>query len=160
MTNLWLVRHGETAWSVSGRHTGRTDLPLTDHGTRQAERLKSKLASHRFGLVLSSPLKRAFDTCQLAGYSDVAVADADLLVFGHTHNPWIDTFADVLFVNCGSVGKPKDGDPRAAYAVLETTGDGVTARIDRVEYDAEAAANEVTSAGLPGEFAEKLITAS
>ena len=122
------------------------------------------LGGRRVRLVHGSPRKvneYLFQEKPARTFERIAgIADADVLVFGHTHKPWIDTFADVLFVNCGSVGKPKDGDPRAAYAVLETTGDGVTARIDRVEYDAEAAANEVTSAGLPGEFAEKLITAS
>ncbi len=82
-------------------------------------------------------------------------------MFGHTHQPWIREYGGVLFVNCGSVGKPKDGDPRASFAVLEL-GDGgdVRASIERVAYDAEAVAREVVAAGLPGEYAEKLIAAA
>ena len=63
-----LVRHGETAWSRCGRHTGRTDLPLTDDGVRRAQRLRSMLADRRFVAVFASPLRRARDTCALAGY--------------------------------------------------------------------------------------------
>jgi len=83
-----------------------------------------------------------------------------VLVFGHTHQPWIETYGGVLFVNCGSVGKPKDGDPRAAYALLEATEDGVSATIERVEYDAAAVAREVAAAGLPAEYGDKLVTAA
>jgi diadenosine tetraphosphatase ApaH/serine/threonine PP2A family protein phosphatase len=66
----------------------------------------------------------------------------------------------VLFVNCGSVGKPKDGDPRGAFAVLEAAGDGVEARIERFDYDAEYAASQVAESGLPGEYGEKLLVAA
>ncbi len=86
--------------------------------------------------------------------------DARVLVFGHTHKPWIHSYGGVQFVNCGSVGKPKDGDPRAAFAILELDAAGeVQAAIQRVPYDAEAVAREVAAAGLPGEYAEKLVTA-
>ena len=70
----------------------------------------------------------------------------DVLVFGHTHKPWIHEYGGVLFVNCGSVGKPKDGDPRAAFAILELDETGaVRASIERVPYDAEAVAREVAA---------------
>jgi broad specificity phosphatase PhoE len=62
-----LVRHGETEWSATGRHTGRTDVPLTDEGRRQAEALGTCLKEWRFALVMTSPLRRAVDTCRLAG---------------------------------------------------------------------------------------------
>ena len=87
-------------------------------------------------------------------------ADCDGLVFGHTHKPWINEYGGVLFVNCGSVGKPKDGDPRAAFAVLELEGSEILASIDRVSYDADAVAREVAAAGLPDEYAEKLVIAA
>jgi putative phosphoesterase len=89
-----------------------------------------------------------------------AAEEAGVLVFGHTHKPWIREYGGVLFVNCGSVGKPKDGDPRAAFAVLEADGAGVRVAIERVEYDAAAVAGEVAAVGLPSEFADKLVLAA
>jgi len=73
-----LVRHGETEWSKDGRHTGTTDIPLTQVGREQALRLRSELARWPFALVLSSPLQRALDTCRLAGYGDVVQLRSDL----------------------------------------------------------------------------------
>jgi predicted phosphodiesterase len=82
------------------------------------------------------------------------------LVFGHTHKPWSHTYGGVLFVNCGSVGKPKDGDPRGAFAVLRAAGDAVSVEIERVSYDADGVAAEVRRAGLPRELADKLLLAA
>jgi probable phosphoglycerate mutase len=81
MTNrpqIWLVRHGETEWSLTGQHTGRTDVPLTPAGRRQAEALGRNLAGRSFALVLTSPLGRARETCRLAGYGDIAQVMDDL----------------------------------------------------------------------------------
>jgi probable phosphoglycerate mutase len=72
---LWLVRHGETEWSRSGRHTGRTDLPLTAAGEDEARGLRAVLADVRPALVLCSPLLRARDTARLAGYQDIVIDD-------------------------------------------------------------------------------------
>ena len=87
-----------------------------------------------------------------------AAEEADVLVFGHTHNPWVREHGGVLFVNCGSVGKPKDGDARGAFAVLDATSGRLEVSIERVAYDAGAVAAEMRDAGLPGELADKLLT--
>lgn len=75
---IWLIRHGETAWSLSGAHTGRTDLPLTEEGERKAAALRPRLAAHDFKLVLTSPMQRARRTCELAGLSASAQIDPNL----------------------------------------------------------------------------------
>ncbi len=75
---IWLVRHGETEWAVMGRHTGRSDIPLTNRGIMQAEALAVRLAAHSFSMVLSSPLQRAVETCRLAGYGERAEFTDDL----------------------------------------------------------------------------------
>ena len=94
-------------------------------------------------------------------YERLAAAETDrVLVFGHTHKPWVHEYRGVVFVNCGSVGKPKDGDPRAAFAVLRPAGDSVDVTIERVAYDAQSVAREVAAAGLPGEYADKLLVAA
>jgi len=73
-----LVRHGETEWTRTRQHTGKTDLPLDDDGRNQAELVGRALAGREFGLVLTSPLARARETCELAGYGDLAQARPDL----------------------------------------------------------------------------------
>ena len=76
---IWLFRHGETTWSESGQHTGRTDLPLNAAGTRRAQAIGRRLSGRPFALVLCSPLDRAVETCRLAGYGDVAELTDDLM---------------------------------------------------------------------------------
>jgi broad specificity phosphatase PhoE len=75
---VYIGRHGETAWSLSGQHTGRTDLPLTENGERQAYALGQRLRGHRFVKVLTSPSQRALRTCQLSGFGADANIDPDL----------------------------------------------------------------------------------
>jgi len=75
---LWLIRHGETEWSLSGAHTSRTDIPLTERGKQRAAKIRDYLAQRKFGLVLTSPLHRARETCRIAGYADVAQIDENL----------------------------------------------------------------------------------
>src|SRR5262245_64692796 len=76
---VYLARHGETAWSLSRQHTGRTDLPLTERGERNAERLGERLRAATFAKVWTSPLRRAARTCELAGFAAAAEQDADLV---------------------------------------------------------------------------------
>ena len=78
-----LVRHGETEWSAAGKHTGRTDIPLTTEGERKAAELKERLAGRTFDRVFTSPLIRAAKTCALAGFGDRAVVDSDLLEWNY-----------------------------------------------------------------------------
>src|SRR6478672_10797358 len=77
--SVFAIRHGETAWSLSGQHTGTTDIPLTDNGRRLAMRMRPVLADHEFALVLCSPMQRARETCELAGLGEKAVIDPDLI---------------------------------------------------------------------------------
>jgi len=75
---IWLIRHGQTAWTLSGAHTGRTDLPLTDAGRENAMAVGRWLAGRPFAMVLTSPLSRARETCRLAGYGNAAQVDPNL----------------------------------------------------------------------------------
>jgi broad specificity phosphatase PhoE len=79
LNELWLARHGETEWSLAGRHTGRTDVPLTAAGERQAAALGERLRSVSFAVVLASPLERARRTAELAGFAEVLSLDPDLM---------------------------------------------------------------------------------
>lgn len=79
LQTTYLARHGETAWTITGQHTGRTDLPLTQRGEANARRLGNRLAGLTFAKVFTSPLQRARKTCELAGFGAVAQIDADLV---------------------------------------------------------------------------------
>lgn len=126
--------------------------------------LRFQMGDRRVRLVHGSPRKvneYLFEDKPDSLYHRLAASsECNVLVFGHTHRPWIREFDGVLFVNCGSVGKPKDGDPRGGFAVLELVDGAVQARIHRFGYDAEAVAREVEAAGLPAEFAAKLVAAA
>jgi len=78
VTELWLVRHGETEWSLDGRHTSWTEIPLTERGRERAKWLRKALAGKKFAAVFVSPRQRARETCEIAGYGDVAVIEDDL----------------------------------------------------------------------------------
>ena len=80
---IYLARHGETAWTLSGQHTGTTDLPLTEHGEQNARRLGERLKRLTFAKVFASPLQRARKTCELAGFGSVAEIDPDLVEWNY-----------------------------------------------------------------------------
>jgi putative phosphoesterase len=126
--------------------------------------LRFELAGKRVRVVHGSPRKvneYLFEDKPARTFERIAaLADCDMLVFGHTHKPWIHEYGGVLFVNCGSIGKPKDGDARAAFAVLEASDESLEALIQRVTYDALAVAREMRTAGLPEELADKLVAAA
>jgi len=126
--------------------------------------LRFAVGSTDVHLVHGSPRKvneYLFEDKPASLYERLAAAEsADVLVFGHTHKPWMRSHGGVLFVNCGAVGKPKDGDPRGAFALLDASSGGLGVSIERVAYDADAVAREVRAAGLPGEYADKLLIAA
>jgi probable phosphoglycerate mutase len=80
---IFAIRHGETAWSLSGQHTGTTDLPLTENGRQVARKLSAVLARQTFAAVFVSPMKRARDTCALAGLADPARVERDLVEWNY-----------------------------------------------------------------------------
>jgi putative phosphoesterase len=152
-----------------GQQSVNWTLAHTDARSKQFMRelpfdLRFEVGERSVHLVHGSPRKvneYLFEDKPARLYERLAAAEeGDVVVFGHTHKPWVHEYGGVLFVNCGSVGKPKDGDPRGALAVLEAEDDVVRVRIERVEYDAAAVAREVAAAGLPSEFAEKLLIAA
>ncbi len=142
-----------------------TDRRAKDFMRRLPFDLRFQLGDHRLRLVHGSPRKvneYLFEDKPARTFERIAAgADCDVLVFGHTHQPWVHEYGGVIFVNCGSVGKPKDGDPRASFALFELDETGeVRASTERVAYDADAVAREVAAAGLPTEYADKLLTAA
>src|SRR5512141_452540 len=80
---IYVARHGETAWTLTGQHTGLTDLPLTERGERNARRLGDRLKGITFVKVFTSPLQRAARTCELAGFGAVAEVDPDLVEWNY-----------------------------------------------------------------------------
>jgi broad specificity phosphatase PhoE len=121
---LWLVRHGETEWAKLGRHTGRTDIPLTELGREQAASVGTRLAGRPFAAVLSSPLSRALDTARLAGFADRVQTDDDLLEWDYGADEGRTT-PEIRLDRPGWTiwgDGPKDGE----------TIDHVGARVDRV----------------------------
>jgi broad specificity phosphatase PhoE len=83
LPSVYLIRHGETEWSLSGQHTGRTDLPLTEEGERKARGLHERLKGVSFDRVFTSPLQRAARTCELAGFGKTAKLDPDLVEWNY-----------------------------------------------------------------------------
>ena len=134
---LWLIRHGETEWSLSGAHTSRTDLPLTAEGERRAAALGEALRGRTFALVLSSPLRRALDTAHLAGFQPMAIDDLHEWDYGAYEGR---TSADIQKSAPGWsiwTGTPPGGE----------TAEQVAARADRVIARALEAAGDVALFG-------------
>jgi broad specificity phosphatase PhoE len=132
--DVWLVRHAETEWSRTGRHTGRTNIPLTDHGREVARTLGARLEGHAFALVLCSPLSRARETAQLAGLECSGLRD-DLLEWDYGEYEGITT--------------PQIREQRHDWylwrdgALGGESPDEVAARCDRVIAEARAAEGDV-----------------
>jgi broad specificity phosphatase PhoE len=134
---IWLARHGETEWSRSGQHTSRTDLPLTPEGERQAAGLKRMLAGRSFSLVLSSPLKRAIETCRLVGLTPEIVDDL---------HEW--DYGDYEGLTTAEIQKRVPGWTIFTGAVPNgETGEQVAARADTVIARALAAGGDVALFG-------------
>ena len=131
---LWIVRHGETTWARLGRHTSRTDVPLTKGGRDDARRIGRLLADHEFALVLSSPKRRALDTARLAGFGDRVEVTDDLLEWDYG----ADEGRTTLEIRADRPGwtlwrdGPQDGE----------TARHVGARVDRVIARGRAAAGD------------------
>jgi putative phosphoesterase len=138
------------AWTLA-----HTDRAAKDFMRGLPFELRFELGDRRIRLVHGSPRKvneYLFEDKPARLYERLAAsADCDVLVFGHTHKPWIHVYGGVLFVSCGSVGKPKDGDARCAFAVLE---------LDPAGELQVAIQREVAAAGLPSEYADKLVAAA
>jgi probable phosphoglycerate mutase len=134
---VYLARHGETAWSLSGQHTGLTDLPLTERGQRNARSLGERLKGMTFGLVLTSPLQRASRTCELAGFGAAARVDRDLLEWDYGQYEGLRS-AEIRKEN-PDWQLFRDGCPRGESP------DQVGARADRVVNRVRALANRAGS---------------
>ena len=139
MNELLLARHGETEWSANGRHTSRTDLPLTDNGRRLAALLAPRLGDRRFGLVLTSPLRRAVETCQLASLGEEAQVRDELREWDYGDYEGVTT-AEIQRRRPGW-SLWRDGCPNGEVAA------DVGARADRVIAEARAARADAIAFG-------------
>ena len=135
LQKICLVRHGETAWTISGQHTGRTDIELTERGERDAQESSARLCGMTFAHVLTSPLRRARRTGELAGFGAHAEADADLMEWGYGAYEGRRT-ADILAERPGW-RLFEDGCPGGE------TADAVGARADRIIAKVRACAGDV-----------------
>jgi broad specificity phosphatase PhoE len=129
-TEIVLVRHAETEWSRSGRHTGRTDIPLTDAGRAAAQALAGRLARWHFELVLVSPLRRALETCDLCGLGDLARPREELLEWDY--GDYEGLTSDEILARRAGWSLWRDGCPGGESAAQ------VGARADRVIAELEA----------------------
>jgi probable phosphoglycerate mutase len=132
LQTVYLARHGETAWSLSGQHTGLTDLPLTARGESNARRLGERLEELKFARVFTSPLQRAKRTCELAGFGPLAEVDRDLVEWNYGEYEGL-TSADIRAKRPG--WEPfRDGFPGGeSFAEVGARADRVVSRIRSIE---------------------------
>ena len=131
---IYLARHGETAWSISGQHTGLTDLPLTDRGERNATRLGDRLMGMSFAKVFTSPLQRASLTCKLAGFGTSAEVDPDLVEWNYGNFEGLKTFE--IYADHPNWQLFRDGCPGGeSPAQVAARADRVIARVKAVNAD-------------------------
>ena len=130
-----LIRHGETEWSLGGQHTGRTDIPLTANGERMATQVGRALADRRFALILTSPLRRAMQTCQLSGFGALAHVRDDLEEWDYGAYEGLTT--PQIWAQRPGWSLWRDGCPNGEDATQ------VGARADRVIAEARAAEGDV-----------------
>src|SRR3569833_515254 len=135
LPQIWLVRHSKTAWSLTGQHTGRTDIPLTAHGEEVAAALKTRLAGRTFAKVFSSPSVRARRTCELAGFGAVAVNDPDLLEWDYGQYEGRKT-ADILVERPGWKLFEHGSPGGETLAQVAARADSVVARLRALNADA------------------------
>ena len=133
--NVFAIRHGETAWSLSGRHTGTTDIPLTENGRRLAQRLRPVLGKETFTLVLVSPMQRARQTCDLAGLGDRAIIEPSLVEWNY--GKYEGLTPEEIYETAPGLLIFRDGCPDGE------TPEQVGARVDRVIKQARAAKGDV-----------------
>ena len=133
--SIFAIRHGETEWSLSGRHTGTTDIKLTDNGRRLAERLRPVLAKESFARVLVSPMQRARETCDLAGLGDRAIVEPDLMEWNYGEYEGITT--EEIHHSRPGWQVFRDGCPGGE------TPEQIGARVDRVIARVRAASGDV-----------------
>ena len=124
---VFAIRHGETEWSLNGRHTGTTDLPLTENGRRLAERMRPALSKTSFALVLVSPMRRARETCNLAGLGGKAIVDDDLMEWNYGAYEGL-TSAEIKQKSPGWLGFLSGCRGGETPVLVGARGDGVFAR--------------------------------
>jgi broad specificity phosphatase PhoE len=135
MPRVTLVRHGETEWSASGKHTGHTDIPLTEEGERKARALRDRFKGVAFDRVFTSPLQRAARTCALAGFGEAATADPDLLEWDYGDYEGLKT-SEILSKRPGWL-LFRDGCPNGEQpADVGARADRVIARLRTVDHRA------------------------
>ncbi len=131
---IYLARHGETAWSLTGQHTGRTDLPLTERGERNARRLVERLAGLNFAKVFTSPSQRAVRTCKLAGFGAAAEVDANMVEWNYGDHEGLRTIQ--IQSQRPDWQLFRDGCPNGeSPALIGARADGVVSRLRDLEGD-------------------------